>query len=92
MLSLCLWGGWEGQIFLGGGAGEKRADAHRGRVNALYFYFYREVGGGGGDDSWVWRVEIGSKGGGSAKILVILGIGRMPKIFYVDWELGKNGM
>ena len=46
----------------------------------------------GGGDFWVWRVEIGSKGGGSAKILVILGIGRMPKIFYVDWELGKNGM
>ena len=52
------------------------------------------MGGGGGGagrgDSWVWRVEIGSKGGGSAKILVILGIGRMPKIFYVDWELGKK--
>ena len=61
-------------------------------IGALYFYFYREVGGGGGGrgDSWVWRVEIGSKGGGSAKILVILGIGRMPKIFYVDWELGKK--
>ena len=90
MLSLCLCGGWEELIFLGEGAGEKRADAHRGRVNALYFYFYRYVGWGG--DSWVWRVEIGSKGGGSAKILVILGIGRMPKIFYVDWELGRNGM
>ena len=47
MLLLCLCGGWEGLIFLGGGAGEKGADAHRGRVNALYFYFYREVGGGG---------------------------------------------
>ena len=46
--------------------------------------------GAGRGDSWVWRVEIGSKGGGSAKILVILGIGRMPKIFYVDWELGKK--
>ena len=67
MLSLCLCGGWEGLIFLGGGAGEKRADAHRGRVNALYFYFYREVGGGGGGDSWVRRVEIGSKVGGSAE-------------------------
>ena len=39
--------------------------AHRGRVNALYFYFYRYVGWGG--DSWVWRVEIGSKVGGSAE-------------------------
>ena len=65
MLSLCLCGGWEGLIFLGEGSGEKRADAHRGRVNALYFYFYRYVGWGG--DSWVWRVEIGSKVGGSAE-------------------------
>ena len=65
MLSLCLCGGWEGLIFLGGGAGEKRAYAHRGRANALYFYFYREVGVGG--DSWVCRVEIGSKVGGSAE-------------------------
>ena len=48
MLSLCLCGGWEGLIFLGEGSGEKRADAHRGRVNALYFYFYRYVAGGGG--------------------------------------------
>ena len=47
MLSLCLCGGWEGLIFLGEGSGEKRADAHRGRMNALYFYFYRYVGGGG---------------------------------------------
>ena len=66
MLSRCLCGGWEGLIFLGEGSGEKRADAHRGRVNALYFYFYRYVAGGGGD-SWVWRVEIGSKVGGSAE-------------------------
>ena len=67
MLSLCLCGGWEGLIFLGEGAGEKRADAHRGRVNALYFYFYRYVGGGWGD-SWVWRVENGPKVvGGSAE-------------------------
>ena len=67
MLSLCLCGGWERLIFLGEGAGEKRADAHRGRVNALYFYFYRYVGGGWGD-SWVWRVENGPKVvGGSAE-------------------------
>ena len=67
MLSLCLCGGWEGLIFLGEGAEEKRADAHRGRVNALYFYFYRYVGGGWGD-SWVWRVENGPKVvGGSAE-------------------------
>ena len=67
MLSLCLCGGWEGLILLGEGAGEKRADAHRGRVNALYFYFYRYVGGGWGD-CWVWRVENGPKVvGGSAE-------------------------
>ena len=57
-----------------------------------FIFLFLSGGGRGGGDSWVWRVEIGSKGGGSAKILVILGIGRMPKIFYVDWELGKNGM
>lgn len=54
-------------ILRGRGRGEKRADAYRGRANGLYFYFYREWGGGGGVDSWVWRVEIGSKVGGSAE-------------------------
>ena len=58
---------------------------HIGEGQMLYISIF--IGRWGwGDHSWVWGVETGSKVGGSAEHFGHLGIGCMPKIFYVNWE------
>ena len=57
----------------------------------LYISIFIDMWGGGATLGFGGQ-KLGPKWEGQPKILVILGIGRMPKIFYVDRELGKNGM